>query len=199
MDAPTPPVCTRGDDAVIYPCRNRTYPNELTSKRLTVQLTSYTGIHPGQKVLVYKPHQSTDGPNPKFIQPWRGPYIICSKVPPVVYRIRLPDDTKQVSVYLGHIKTYRSRQSAPAPDFHKLEKLFVGKTLPTPALEESDTALPHIGIYQIADVVGHRRGYGRHNSSHNYIYRLRLKSRSTIGGGGDVTNVSPFFGGAARK
>ena len=31
---------------------------------------------PGQKVLVYKPHQSTDGPNPKLIQPWRGPYII---------------------------------------------------------------------------------------------------------------------------
>ena len=25
---------------------------------------------PGQKVLVYKPHHSTDGPNPKLIQPW---------------------------------------------------------------------------------------------------------------------------------
>ena len=57
---------------------------------------------PGQKVLVYKPHQSTDGPNPKLIQPWRGPYIICSKLSPVVYRIRLQDDTKQVSVHLAH-------------------------------------------------------------------------------------------------
>ena len=49
-----------------------------------------------------------------------------------------------------------------------------GKTLPTPALEESETVSPHIGIYQVADVVGHRRGQGRH-SPHNYIYRLRLK------------------------
>ena len=129
---------------------------------------------PGQKVLLYKPHHSTDGPNPKLIQPWRGPYIICSKLSPVVYRIRHPDDTKQVSVYLAHIKSYRSRQSATAPDSHKLEGLFLGKALPTPALEESETVSPHIGIYQVAYVVGHRRGQGRHNP-HNYIYRLRLK------------------------
>ena len=42
---------------------------------------------PGQMVLVYKPHQSTDGLNPRLIQPWRGPYIICSKLSPVVYQI----------------------------------------------------------------------------------------------------------------
>ena len=129
---------------------------------------------PGQKVLVYKPHHSTDGPNPKLIQPWRRPYIICSKLLPVVYRIRHPDDTKQVSVHLAHIKSYRPRQSAPASDFHKLEGLFLGKTLPTPALEESETVPPHIGKYEVADVVGHRRGQGRH-SPHNYIYCLRLK------------------------
>ena len=75
---------------------------------------------------------------------------------------------------LAHIKSYRPRQSAPAPDFHKLEGLFLGKTLPTPALEESETVSPHIGIYQVADVVGHRRGQGRH-SPHNYIYRRWLK------------------------
>ena len=56
----------------------------------------------------------------------------------------------------------------------QLDKLFLGKTLPTPALKESETVPPHIGIYQVADVVGHRRGQGRH-SSHNCIYRLRLK------------------------
>ena len=49
---------------------------------------------PGHKVLVYKPHLCTNGPNPKLIQPWRGPYIICSKLSSVVYRIRHPDDTK---------------------------------------------------------------------------------------------------------
>ena len=75
---------------------------------------------------------------------------------------------------MTHTKSYRPRQSATAPDFHKLEKLFLGKTLPTSALEESETVPPHIDIYQVADVVGHRRGQGRH-SSHNYTYRLRLK------------------------
>ena len=61
----------------------------------------------------------------------------------MVYRIRHPHDTKQVSVYLAHIKSYRPHQSAPAPDFHKLEELFLGKTLPTPALEEYETVPPH--------------------------------------------------------
>ena len=79
----------------------------------------------------------------------------------MVYRIRHPDDTKQVSVHLAHIKTYGPRQSAPAPDFHNLEGLFLEKTLPTPALEESETVPQLIGIYQVADVVGHRRGQGR--------------------------------------
>ena len=125
-------------------------------------------------MLVYKPHQSTDGPNQKLIQPWRGPYIICSKLSPVVCRIRHPDDTKQMSVHFAHIKSYRPRQSAPAPEFHKLDESFIEKTLPTPALEESETVPSHIGIYQVVDVVGHRRGKGRHNP-HNHIYRLRLK------------------------
>ena len=79
-----------------------------------------------------------------------------------------------MSVHLAHIKSYRPRQSAPASDFHKLEGLFIGKTLPTPALEESETVPPHIGIYQVADFVRHRRRQGKH-SPHNYIYCPRLK------------------------
>ena len=148
-------------------------------------------------MLVYKPHHSTDGPNPKLIQPWRGPYIICSKLSPVVYRIRHPDETKQVSVHLAHIKSYRPRQSAPAPDFHKLEGLlFLGKTLSTPALEESETVPPRIGIYQVADVVGNRRRQERH-SPHTYIYCLRLKgfrqkltSNTELTGSHNVKNLS---------
>ena len=79
-----------------------------------------------------------------------------------------------MSVHLAHIKSYRPRQSAPASDFHKLEGLILGKTLPTPALEESETVPPRIGIYQVADVVGHRRRQGRH-SPHSHIYCLLLK------------------------
>ena len=92
--------------------------------------------------------------------------MICSKISLVVYRILLSDATKQVSVHLAHIKSYRPRQSAPPSNLHKEEKLFQGKTLPTLALEESEMALQHIGIYQ-AGVIGHRRGQERH-SFYNY-------------------------------
>ena len=82
---------------------------------------------PGQKMLVYKPHHSTDGPNPKLIQSWRGPYIICSKWSPVLYRTRHPYDSKQVSVHLTHIKSYRPRHSAPAPDFSQTRRVIPRK------------------------------------------------------------------------
>ena len=172
------------------PRRNSLTPHERTVKLARRNLSERVGkqkannselpliseFTPGQKVLVYKPHQSYDGPNPKLIQPGRGPYIIlvCSKLSPVVYRIQLPDDTKQVSIHLAHIKSHRPRQSAPAPDFHKLEKLFLAKTLPAPAWKEYKTVPPHIGIYQITDVVGRRRGQGR-QSPRSYVYPLRLK------------------------
>ena len=85
------------------------------SKRINKQKANNSKLPPipefthGQKVLVHKPHHSTDGPNPKLIRPWREPYIMFSKLSPVVYRIRHPDGTKQVSVHLAHIKSYRSR------------------------------------------------------------------------------------------
>ena len=73
-----------------------------------------------QNVLVYKPHQSADGPIPKLIQPWRRPHIIYSKLLLVVYRIRLPH-SRQVPVHMARIKSHKPLQSSPAPDFHKLK------------------------------------------------------------------------------
>ena len=37
------------------------------------KLRSYPVFQPGQEVLVYKPYQDSDGPNPKLLLPWRGP------------------------------------------------------------------------------------------------------------------------------
>ena len=175
---------TRTEEFAYSTRKNLQIAFELARRNLSERVDKQKAIHsklppipeftPVQKMLAYKPHESTDGPNPKPIQSWRGPYIICSELSPVMYRIRLPDDTKQVFVHLINMKSYRSRQSAPAPDFHKLENLLLEKILPSPALEESETVPPHIGIYQVADVVGHRREQGRH-SSHNYVYHLRLK------------------------
>ena len=62
--------------------------------------------------------------------------------------------------------------------FTKRENVFLGKTSPTPALDESETVVSRIDIYQVDDVVDHRRGQGRH-TSYNYIYRLRPKGASS--------------------
>ena len=48
---------------------------------------------PGQDVLVYRPYQDSDGPNPKLLLPYRGPYVLYSQLSPVVYRVRLTNDT----------------------------------------------------------------------------------------------------------
>ena len=51
-------------------------------------LPPYSVVHPDQQVLVYRPYQDADGPNPKLLLPWRRPYAICSQLSPVVYRVR---------------------------------------------------------------------------------------------------------------
>ena len=127
----------------------------------------------GQKVLVYKPYQEADGPNPKLILPWRGPYIICSQLSPVVYRVRRANESREVSVHLAHLKQYYARQKPPAPQFNKLAEYFLGKRIPLPAVE-NDENQPRIERYIVDKVVDHKTGRGR-KSLHNYKYRLRLK------------------------
>ena len=88
------------------------------------KLKPYPVFQPGQKVLVYRPCQDSDGPNPKLLLPWQGPYVVCSKLSPVVYRVRLTTDTRQVSVHLAHIKPYHQRETPPTPSLEKLAEMF---------------------------------------------------------------------------
>ncbi|MEP5375796.1 MAG: transposase family protein, partial [Hyphomicrobiales bacterium] len=48
------------------------------------QLKPYPVFKPGQEELVYKPYQDAYGPNPKLLLPWRGPYVVCSQLSPVL-------------------------------------------------------------------------------------------------------------------
>ena len=102
---------------------------------------------PGNLVLVYRPYQDTDGPNPKLLLPWRGPYVICSQLSPVVYRVRRRNETREVSVHLAHIKRYYARKTPPAPDFDKLSVFFLGRQIPLPDLDHPDEAQPKIESY----------------------------------------------------
>ena len=42
-----------------------------------IKLKPYPVFKPGQEVLVYRPYQDSDGPNPGLLLPWREPYVVC--------------------------------------------------------------------------------------------------------------------------
>ena len=40
-----------------------------------------------EQVLIHRPYNEADGPNPKLISPWRGPYTVRAQMSPVIYRV----------------------------------------------------------------------------------------------------------------
>lgn len=98
----------------------------------------------GDLVLVSRPYQESDGPNPKLLLPWRGPHVVCFRLSPVVYGVRRQNETREVSGLLAHIKKYFARKTPPAPDFEKLSEFFLGRQIPLPELDHPDEAQPKI-------------------------------------------------------
>ena len=92
----------------------------------------------------------------------------------MVNRVRLTNDTREVSVHLAHIKPYYQRETPLTPQFEKLAELFSGEPIPLPELDHPDAAQPKIESYFVDRVENHERGPGR-PSPHNYKYRVRLR------------------------
>ena len=88
------------------------------------KIAPYPVFKPGQKVLVYRTFQDTDGSSPKLLLPWGGPYVICSQLFPVVYRVMRTKETREAPVLLAHIKRSHPREKPPAPQFDELANLF---------------------------------------------------------------------------
>ena len=60
---------------------------ERADKQAVVNETlSFSTFKTGDKVLIHRPYNEADGPNPKLINPWRGPYTVRSQLSPVIYR-----------------------------------------------------------------------------------------------------------------
>ena len=115
---------------------------------------------PGDQVLVHRPYTVADGPNPKIISPWRGPYTVRSQLSPVIYRVARDGELAESSVHLGRIKAYHNDEYSSVPDFTALDDLFLGTTLPVPNLDGSVLTV-HIGLYTIEAIEGHKRGPGK--------------------------------------
>ncbi len=107
-------------------------------------------------MLVHRPHQASDGPNPKLGMPWRGPYVVCSQSSPVVYRVKKQGDTKETSIHLAHLKKYYARDAPPSPDMDEIGHLFLGQRIPVPDLDRPELTQPRVGRYIIDSIVNYR-------------------------------------------
>ena len=127
----------------------------------------------GDKVLLHRPYHETDGPNPKLVSPWHGPYTVRAtcKLSPVIYRVNEP---AELTVHLGRMKPFVKPKSSPAPAFEALDDIFLRTTLPVDGSMHAVT----IGPYVIEAIDGHKRGVGQ-ASVENFQYHLKLKGHPT--------------------
>lgn len=108
-----------------------------------------------RKVLLYKPHHNTDGPNPKLLCPWRGPCTIRAQLSPVVYRVRPSSrDGGGVSVHLAHLKPHREQAQQPGPGFAMKGALLPGDPVPLPALRPEADSRPRMESRVVDKIVG---------------------------------------------
>ena len=75
-----------------------------------------------------------DGPNPKLISPWRGPYFVRSRLCLLLYVVFVSkgDKPEEMSVHLARIKRYYAPSTRSAPDFDALDDTFLGTKIPVP-------------------------------------------------------------------
>ena len=63
---------------------------ERADKQAVVNETlSFPSFKTGEQVLIHRPYNEADGPNPKLISPWHGPYTVRAQMSPVIYRCLL--------------------------------------------------------------------------------------------------------------
>ena len=86
-------------------------------------------------MLVHRPYTEADGPNPKLISPWRGPFVVRSRLSPVIYRVSRGEQPKETSVHLARIKPYFAASAETARESDTLDDLFLGIKIPLPDFE----------------------------------------------------------------
>ena len=115
---------------------------------------------PGDQALVHRPHTIADGPNPKLISPWCGPFTVRSKLSPGNLSRRERWRTCGNVRHLGRIKAHHHDTSSSVPDFTALDDLFLGTVLTVPDFDGSVLTV-HIGPYTIEGIESHKHGPGK--------------------------------------
>ena len=150
---------------------------ERADSQASVNATlSFPHFNMGEQVLLHRPPTPTDGPNPKLVSPWHGPYTVRAQLSPVIYCASKDGDSAEITVHLGRLKKYLPPRDSSVPDLSALDDIFLGTTLPVPDLEGSLNAVK-LGPYIVEGIDGHKRGVGSSSPS-NFQYHLLLKGYS---------------------
>lgn len=118
----------------------------------------FPGFKSDYQVLIRRPYNEADGPNPKLSSPWQRPHTVREHLSPVTSRVSKDSEPAETTVHHGRIKELIVPESSSDHDLETLD-MFSGATLPVPDLERSPTTVT-IGPYTAEDIDGHKRGVG---------------------------------------
>ena len=126
---------------------------------------SFQSYQPGNKIFVHCPYTEADGPNPKLISPWKGPYVVRSRLSPVIYSVSKGDQPEEISVHLGRTKPYFETLDSSVTDWEALDELFLGQKIPMPDLNRNSSKIK-IGNLTVRAVERHDQKCNRQTANH---------------------------------
>ena len=135
---------------------------------------AFPSFQPGDQALLHRPCTAADGPNPQLISPWRGPYVVCSRLSPVIYRVSKGGKPEEMSVHLARIKRYYAPSTRSAPDFDALDDIFLGTKIPVPDFGnvQSQVRIKNLVVNNAIEI--HRRSIGKPSPTNfQYLFTFR--------------------------
>ena len=81
-----------------YELARRNLKERADTQAVENEKLSFPCFKMGDRVLLYRPYHDTDGPNPKLVSPWHGPYTVRAKLSPVIYRVSKPNEPNKITV-----------------------------------------------------------------------------------------------------
>ena len=108
-----------------YELARRNLKERADKQAVANETLSFPSFKPGEQILIHRPYTEADGPNPKLIGPWRGPYTVRAQTSLVIYRVTKDGNAAGITVHLGRMKKYYVPLSSPAPDLDALDDLFL--------------------------------------------------------------------------
>ena len=67
---------------VAYELARRNLGERADKQAVVNETLSFPSFKAGEQVLIHCPYNEADGPNPKLISPWRGPYTVRAQMSP---------------------------------------------------------------------------------------------------------------------